>query len=284
MHDFSQRRELTLHAEVAAAVTTVLSSIEVPGIVIGAFARDLHLHYGAGVPIQRATQDIDFAFAVRSWDQFHALRQRLLESGSFGSIEGKQHRLRHRNTLTVDLVPFGAIETDDRRIAWPPRGDTVMDVFGFQESIASAETALLPSNVEISMVALPALALLKLVAWEDRHRRTPGKDAADLSLIMRSYLAVSANAQRLWNEFVGWTESEDFDYERGGAGMLGHDMRRLVDAEGLKKVGDIVQTQIDSGELPQEMDRRSPERARELLDAIAKGLNSEVRAKGVQEL
>lgn len=194
MHDFSQRRELTLHAEVAAAVATALGFIEVPGIVIGAFARDLHLHYGAGVPIQRATQDIDFAFAVRSWDQFHALRQRLLESGSFGSIEGKQHRLRHRNTLTVDLVPFGDIETDDRRIAWPPSGDVVMDVFGFQESIASAETALLPSNVEISMVALPALALLKLVAWEDRHRRTPGKDAADLSLIMRSYLAVSANA------------------------------------------------------------------------------------------
>lgn len=273
MHDFSQRRELTLHAEVAAAVTTVLSSIEVPGIVIGAFARDLHLHYGAGVPIQRATQDIDFAFAVRSWDQFQALRQRLLESGSFGGIEGRQHRLRHRNKLMVDLVPFGGIETDDRRIVWPPRGDVVMDVFGFQESIASAETALLPSNVEISMVALPALALLKLVAWEDRHRRTPGKDAADLSLITRSYLAVSANAQRLWNEFAGWTESEDFDYERGGARMLGHDMRQLVDGAGLKKVGEVVRRQIESGELPQEMDRRSPEKARELLEEIGKGLD-----------
>ena len=137
-----------------------------------------------------------------------------------------------------------------------------MDVFGFQESVASAETALLPAKVEISMVALPALALLKLVAWEDRHRRAPGKDAADLSLIMRSYLAVSANAQRLWSEFVEWTESADFDYERGGARMLGHDMRRLVDGEGLRKVGDIVRRQIESGEMAQEMDRRSPERAR----------------------
>ena len=277
MHDFSQRRELTLHAEVAAAVTTALDSIEVPGIVIGAFARDLHLHYGAGVPIQRATQDIDFAFAVRSWDQFHALRQRLLESGSFGSIEGRQHRLRHRNKLTVDLVPFGRIETGDRRIAWPPTGNVVMDVFGFQESVASAETVLLPADVEISMVALPALALLKLVAWEDRHRQAPGKDAADLSLIMRNYLAVSANAQRLWSEFVEWTESADFDYERGGARMLGHDMRRLVDAEGLKKIGDIVQRQIETGELTQEMDRRSPEMARELLQSVVEGLTPRVR-------
>jgi predicted nucleotidyltransferase len=212
------------------------------------------------------------------------LRQRLLESGLFGNIEGRQHRLRHRNKLTVDLVPFGGIETGERRIAWPPSGDVVMDVFGFQESIASAETALLPANAEISMVALPALALLKLVAWKDRRRQAPGKDAADLSLIMRNYLAVSANAQRLWSEFVGWTESADFDYERGGARMLGHDMRRLVDGEGLKKVGDIVRTQIESGELPQEMDRRSPERAREMLEAVAKGLDSEVPSRGVQEL
>jgi len=101
---------------------------------------------------------------------------------------------------------------------------------------------------------------------------------------MRSYLAVSANAQRLWSEFVGWTESADFDYERGGARMLGHDMRRLVDGEGLKKVGDIVRTQIESGELPQEMDRRSPERAREMLEEVARGLDSEVPSRGVQEL
>jgi predicted nucleotidyltransferase len=39
----------------------------VPGIVVGAFARDLHLHYGAGIPIQRGTEDIDFAFTVNSW-------------------------------------------------------------------------------------------------------------------------------------------------------------------------------------------------------------------------
>jgi hypothetical protein len=66
LHDFSQRRELSLHAEVAAGVTSALGSIEVPAIVVGAFARDLHLHYGAEVPIQRFTQDIDFAFAVRA--------------------------------------------------------------------------------------------------------------------------------------------------------------------------------------------------------------------------
>ena len=274
MQDFSQRRELSLHAEVAAAVTTALGAIQVPNIVVGAFARDLHLHYGAGVPIQRGTQDIDFAFAVRSWDEFRALRQRLLDSGSFQSIEGKQHRLRHRNRLMVDLVPFGGIETDERRIAWPPTSDVVMDVFGFQESIASAERVLLPVNVEISVVGLAALALLKIVAWEDRHRRSPGRDAADLDLIIRKYLAVPTNTQRLWSEFIHWAESDDFDFEHSGARMLGHDLRRLVDEQGRQKISEILVTQITNGALPQEMDRRFPVGARDLLQSVVRGLTT----------
>jgi len=274
LHDFSQRRELSLHAEVAAGVTTALDSLEVPAIVVGAFARDLHLHYGAQVPIQRFTQDIDFAFAVRSWDEFHAVRQRLLESSSFQSIEGKEHRLRHRNKMIVDLVPFGSIETDTRHIAWPPTGEVVMDVFGFRESVASAQRVLLPASVEISIVSLSALALLKIVAWQDRHRRSPGKDAADLNLIVRHYLAVPSNRQRLFDEFAEWTEAPDFDYEQGGARMLGHDLRRLIEEEGLRKITGILRGQIETAELPQEMDRRAPDRARDLLQSTVKGLDS----------
>jgi predicted nucleotidyltransferase len=97
--------------------------------------RDLHLHYGAGIPIQRGTEDIDFAFMVSSWSEFDALRTRLIESGACGAVEGKQHRLRHRNKLAIDLVPFGSIETENRHIAWPPKGDMVMDVFGFREAL-----------------------------------------------------------------------------------------------------------------------------------------------------
>lgn len=53
MLDFSQRRELSLHAELAADVNGVLAALGMPGIIVGAFVRDLHLHYGAGIPIQR---------------------------------------------------------------------------------------------------------------------------------------------------------------------------------------------------------------------------------------
>jgi predicted nucleotidyltransferase len=251
---------------------SVLAAVGAPGIVVGAFARDLHLHYGAGIPVQRGTEDIDFAFAVGSWPQFSVLRERLLQSGAFGLIEGKQHRLRHSNGIAVDLVPFGSIETKDRQIAWPPTGDIVMDVFGFQESLATAEHALVPNNVKLPIVSLPALALLKIVAWSDRHCRFPGKDAADLSLIVRNYLAVAANKERLWSDFIEWTQSPDFDYEQGGARMLGHDMRQLVDDDGLRRISDILNAQLEDGKLSQEMERRSPEQASALLWSLCRGL------------
>lgn len=277
MLDFSQRRELSLHAEVAAEVIAVLDAMDVPGIVVGAFARDLHLHYRAGIPIQRGTEDMDFAFALDSWTEFEKLRTRLIESTRFRAVEGKQHRLIHIDDMKIDLIPFGGIESRDRKIAWPPNGDIVMDVYGFQEALTSADQILLPGNVKLSIVCLPGLALLKIIAWTDRHRRSPAKDAADLSLILRNYLAISSNQQRLWSELSEWTESPDFDYEHSGARMLGHDIRRLVDAAGLRKLDGILGAQLNHdvlGELPQEMDRRSPEQAFALLKSLYSGLFS----------
>lgn len=275
MLDFSQRHDLTLHGEVASDVAQAIDAFNVQGIVVGAFARDLHLYHGAGIPVQRRTEDIDFAFMIGDWDEFHRLHARLIEPGAFRAVEGNLHRLRHRNGVSIDLVPFGGLESGNRQVAWPPAGHSVMNVFGFLEALSAADEVALPPNVRIRIVSLPALALLKIVAWEDRHRRTPRKDAEDLLLIARNYLAVPANEFRLWNDFIEWTESPEFDYEHGGARMLGHDIRRLLDAPGLQRMTHILRTQLDDdggGELPQEMNRRSPELARDLLRSLFDGL------------
>ena len=55
--DFSQRPELTLHARVVADVEAVARPLGIVPLVAGAFARDLHLHYGSGIHIQRKTED-----------------------------------------------------------------------------------------------------------------------------------------------------------------------------------------------------------------------------------
>jgi predicted nucleotidyltransferase len=114
--DFSQRRELTLHGSIAAAVEAAAIPLGVQILIVGAIARDLHLLYGYGIEMQRETKDIDFALAVADWNTFETLKRKLIASGDFLESQSS-HRLRHRSQLPIDLVPFGRVESTDRKVA-----------------------------------------------------------------------------------------------------------------------------------------------------------------------
>jgi len=272
--DFSQRRELTAQARIVSDVESAAKTLKLATIVAGAFARDLHVLYAHGINIARQTEDLDFGIAVRDWNAFAKLKRRLTEGGNFREVPGAQHRLRHKSDLPVDMVPFEGVETGNRQIDWPPGGEIRMDVFGFREALATAQRVLLPGSVGTRIVSLPALVLLKLVAWHDRHYRAPGKDAHDLMLVCSRYLDLG-NRERLWDEFAAWTEEDDFDYAHAGARMLGIDMRRMLDRNGRDRIARILAEQCDTespGLLPQEMHPHESDQARALLRKILEGL------------
>jgi predicted nucleotidyltransferase len=271
--DFSQRRELTLHGSIAAAVEAGAASLGVEILIVGAFARDLHLLYRYAARNER----YDFALAVDDWDTFDKLKDELIATGNFIESRSPQ-RLRHRNQLPVDLVPFGRVESKDRKIVWPPDSDVVMDVFGFKEALAAAQGVVLPGNVRTKVVSLPALALLKLVCWQERHADFPRKDAQDLHLILRNYLD-AGNADRLWDEFIGWTADEKFEAELAGPRMLGHDVCLLLNNDGIRRVEGILldETQSSPSVLPNQMNADDPSRAEALLAAMLRGLQENRR-------
>jgi len=272
--DFSRRHDLALHAQVIADVVEVAEPLGLQPLIVGAFARDLHLLYGYGIETQRQTEDLDLALAVPDWDAFGVLQKQLTATGRFKSSPTAPHRLRHHNDLPIDLVPFGSVETPQRRIHWPPRGDMVMDVFGFREAAAAACDVALPGGTRSRVVSLAALALLKLVCWRERHYAAPRKDAHDLMIIMKNYLG-AGNEERLYGEFLEWTDQESFDYELTGARMLGHDIRRLLDHEGVERAATSLAEQADAAtpaRLPAEMAPSDPDRARALLDAMLGGM------------
>lgn len=272
-HDFSPQAELAPVAPVIGAVTEVAAAMGSGCLIAGAFARDLLLHFRCGIPTTRKTDDFDFALSVGSWSEFEALKDRLIADRGFVPTQARQ-RLRHPDGHLIDIVPFGAIETVGRVLQWPPEGNPVMDVFGFREALANAHSILLPGGVRANLVSLPALTMLKLVCWKDRHRRAPGKDAADLALILGNYLE-ARNRDRLYGEFAQWLEDDRFDYERSGPRMLGHDIRQLLDAGGRARLDAIlVEQSSDSvpGVLASEMNRADPDRARALLQALQQGL------------
>ncbi len=277
LHDFSRQRDLALHAEAIHAVQSVAAALGVDVLIAGAFARDLHLRYGYDIAPLRQTEDIDIALAVPSWQAFAELRQQLIDESGFAEAVGIPHRLRYRGgnmELPVDIVPFGGLESSDRMIAWPPSGDEVMDVFGFREARDAAVDMMMPGNVVINVVSLAALVVLKLNAWQARHYTAPRKDAYDLQFITSHYLD-AGNRDRLWAEFIAWTEADDFDYEIAGARMLGYDAGVILTKDGRTRVATLLLKQTNEDGirlLASDMNKNDPDRAIALLLAMHQGL------------
>jgi predicted nucleotidyltransferase len=195
-------------------------------LLVGAAARDLLLVHAHGVEVQRATEDTDLALAARSWDAFLRLREALIKTGGF-TADGPLHRLSFVDQR-LDIIPFGGLERADRSIAWPTEGAEVMSVAGLTEALATAVAVRLPGGVVVDVASLPAIALLKIWAWNDRKYTTPGKDASDLWILLRHY-ADAGNRDRLYGEEgEAALASFEFDLDKAGAWLLGRDAREVL--------------------------------------------------------
>lgn len=244
-HDFSLTPELASLANVVKALQAVADPLGSEFFVTGAAARDLTLHHAYAVPVGRQTEDVDFAVMVNDWNAFTTLRQTLIDSGEFTPRPGPAtHRLRHRSGLPLDLVPFGAIERADRTIAWPPDQSTVFDCFGANEAFANCLWIKLPEEVVTRVASIPALAILKIAAWNDRKLTFPGKDAPDLALILRNYLACGT-INHAAMDHGDLFDDPAFDYEIAGTRLLGRDVAVLLDEPGIERLLAILIPESD---------------------------------------
>jgi predicted nucleotidyltransferase len=240
--DLSQQNDLRWLNTLVAAVRVGAAGI--PFFLTGATARDLLLWYGHKIHTGRATRDVDVAFAIAGWDDFSALTARLVASGVFSEVPHVPGRLRFQGTLDVDLLPFGGVEDGNRSIAWPPDGETVLNVFALQEVLTDAVEVQLPGGELVRVPSLAGLGLLKIVAWTDRRLTAPGKDAADFALILRDYLR-AGNEERVWEEGAHLLDEGGFDYEAAGGWLLGHDMATLLDRDGQLWLSALLEREAD---------------------------------------
>jgi len=203
-------------------------------LVVGAMARDLVLVHGYGSAVERGTRDVDFGINVANWDEFHALKDRLLDSG-FKFDPQKMHRLTRDDEAglpwEIDIVPFGEIADEDANISWPPDQGFVMNVLGFAEAIEYALEVQVSDDPDIVIpVASPAgICVLKLVAWLDREAQLKAKDATDFEYLIRSYLKIPEIHEALYEE--GHAEAQDWDEAKASAMKLGQDASRVASPE-----------------------------------------------------
>ncbi len=217
--------------------------MDVDYFVGGALARDLILLHVYGKDTGRATRDVDLGIHIAAWDTLASLKASLIRNGKFSETAGTAHRLIYRSQyhafgVPLDLLPFGGVEGADATIAWPPDTAVVMSVAGFAEAHASARMVEVGESLQVPVASLPALAVLKLVAWRDRRLET-SKDATDFLLIARHYHE-AGNVDSLYDTESALLVATDYDPELAGAMLLGMDVTAICSIATAGIVKDIM--------------------------------------------
>lgn len=207
--------------------------------VVGACARDLILELYYGLPVQRATNDIDVGLEVGSWEEFAQLKTTLMQTGKYRADRHQPQRLHATTDEILDLVPFGGVEKGETRtISWPPNHEIEMNTFGFMEAYQHSLRVQLAIDLEVRVSSLTGLTLMKLVAWQQRRQV---KDAKDLKLVLIRYLQ-AGNLERLYsvvNEDL-LDEDQFITLELTGIRLLGRDVALLLSAQSRQLVLEIL--------------------------------------------
>lgn len=244
--------------DVLTLVDRVARDIGLDYFVTGAMARDLLLYHVFGLETGRATLDVDLAVAVDSWPEFEAIKTRLVETGTVTADTNRPHRLFYGASAgargyPLDLLPFGGLEQRPSEIAWPPDLSVVMNVAGYREALAAAEQVELRTGLVVRVASLPSLAVLKLLAWNDRGRED-SRDARDFALLLRSYRE-AGNEDRLYGDEISLLEAVGYDIELAGARLLGKDAARIVAPPTRAQVVALLNDAARSGRLAKDMAR-----------------------------
>lgn len=221
-------------------------------VVIGATARDLALQVGGVDIARRATKDVDLAVAAS--DLHHFQRQI--------SAIGQPDRAWQRRIVLgqqVDVVPFGGLESEGTVTV----DGSTLNVLGLAEAAAYADHLTLPSGGVLPVAPLELIAILKLLAFADRH---PGqtKDADDLRIVLQA-ASHGTYGEEVWDDDEAMSAAE-FDHELAGAYRLGRRGIACFPPERASMVLAVVETTEETLWFP-----RHPEQ-RILLQAWRAGL------------
>ncbi len=226
--------------EIFSALADASQSNSMSFVVVGASARDIVLHHGYDAPIKRATTDIDFGIQVADWIAYEKIKTSLINLGF--SQDRQSQRLISPKNIKVDIVPFGGVEDDSSKIAWPPSGDIVMNTCGFKEACDNALLVRISNNPVIDIpVATPAsMTLLKIIAWSDRDSTLRRKDATDLRYLLETYSEIPDIKEILFNEKISVLESYDWDNRLAGAALIGEDAKSIATEDTIDNIRMIL--------------------------------------------
>lgn len=236
-------------------------------LLIGAYARDAHVHLRAGLPLPRATSDVDIGIAVPDPVVFDRELERLEPRGT---LRTRRELPRESGLdLPVDVLPFGGIGTGGIVTV----DDLQYDVRGIEDAFREAELVDLGCGVRVRIPSLAALIGLKLIAWAMRRKSTDAKDLASLLDVTGE----EPYSDLLWSAADG-TGTYDFELALEGPYLQGRLLAATFRAPALARVVDVLDP---DGQLRDHLDLavpsrrvRAPSRS-EQLEAFRRGTLAE---------
>ncbi|MBI5440938.1 MAG: nucleotidyl transferase AbiEii/AbiGii toxin family protein, partial [Deltaproteobacteria bacterium] len=230
-----------------SAVARAAEELGVPWLLTGAMARALLLENVYGLTPGRATMDVDVVVTVETWGKFGLLTDRICQDPRFSRDPKQAQRLRCSAGGYLDRIPFGGIEAEGHLIRWPPDGSIEMNVSGFREACTHAQIVIVNDSIPVPVISPEGLTLVKFIAWRDRHREKPRKDASDLAYLLRHYATVFSTA-RLFDEHPDALEAADYDPELAAARVLGRELARISNSDTAALVSELLSTELKAGE------------------------------------
>lgn len=235
-----QRSELK---EVFDAVEDAFSNLGIDYYVIGALARDIW--YSKENKLSRATRDADFAILVGTETQFEEVKEYLKAKKGFQDSKGNMYVLFSPNGHQVDILPFGAIEIDEK-VKIAGTGLTSISVNGFSEVYNSGTAEVqLDTGHHFKVASLSSIILLKLIAYDDRPEQR-AKDGRDVGSIIEHYFDLEA--ERIYEHHSDlFTETEkDNELQDIAATVIGREIKITIGENSalLQRVKTILEREI----------------------------------------
>jgi predicted nucleotidyltransferase len=231
--------------EVPRTVSGVARARNVPFMVFGAFARELHFYHRYGIPCPRRTNDVDFGLQLADWDAYRLFRDGMKEKDFDSENPDHPEKLVHgKSGQEIDLLPFGEIEEEGKQIKWPS-DNSPWSVLGFEEAFEHAWTFRLEKD-DIRVVSLPMLVVLKIVAVMDRETVRHKKDGTDIAFILEHYLDAGNRHRLLEDPDRDLMAACDNDLDAATAQLLGRDMNRAMRPNTRTGIRAYLRRQVES--------------------------------------
>jgi predicted nucleotidyltransferase len=128
---------------------------------------------------------VDIAIMLNDAGQFNNLKKAMLETGNFTAHPTESIKLFYKDAIEIDLLPFGDIETENRKVTLESPNLFVLNMPGFKEVHPFVQEISIDNGLSIKVCTLEGIILLKLISHNDRPQRN--KDITDIEHIISVY-------------------------------------------------------------------------------------------------